>query len=397
MEFEEIGKRLEWLDGQQRSLKTELKELSGRSTSFEATVNVLTQQLKALNEHTNELSLAAARMNQFEQLISKQRADLGKMVETIEKSVARHEQESQKLQHAEIEDMRKAVFRVTQALTAEEAVKKDRAHEEQRLNLALQDARAAADGAVRQGKELLEAQKALEETQRQEAKRLADFQGDLTTLRKRADEVREVTALHADGIHNLENRINELLESEKGRQDRQAASLQEQALVQLERDRAWKEWQDRYDLFKQQTAGVENQAVAFDDAIRAAQRAQETYHDLNQKLERRVAEVGEMQRLGEDRIRQEWVAFKAEEHKRWSAYSLSQDEAGRDVRKDLDTISARLTSLDDTAEILQDQIQQTTDATEKQLQELMNVAHEWLSDYERIMGHAKAKARKTVQ
>jgi len=39
---------------------------------------------------------------------------------------------------------------------------------------------------------------------------------------------------------------------------------------------------------------------------------------------------------------------------------------------------------------LQDQMHQTADATEHQLQELMNVAHEWLSAYERIMGHGKA-------
>jgi hypothetical protein len=37
---------------------------------------------------------------------------------------------------------------------------------------------------------------------------------------------------------------------------------------------------------------------------------------------------------------------------------------------------------------------QTADATEQQLQELMNVAHEWLSAYERIMGHGKT-AKKT--
>jgi hypothetical protein len=39
--------------------------------------------------------------------------------------------------------------------------------------------------------------------------------------------------------------------------------------------------------------------------------------------------------------------------------------------------------------MVQDQLHQTADATEQQLQELMNVAHEWLSAYERIMGHGK--------
>jgi chromosome segregation ATPase len=397
MEFEEIGKRLEWLDKQQRTIKTDLKDLSGRSSSIEASINVVAQQVKTLNEQMNELSLAAARINQFEQLVSRQRTDLGKMIETAEKNGVRREQESLKLHHAEMEEIRKTVFQLNQAISAEEAAKKDRVHEEQRRALAAQDTRAAVDTAVRQGKEMLEAQKRLDETQRQDAKRLADLQGELASVRKRTDEVRETTALHADGIRNTENRINELLQAETSRLERQAALQQQQALAQVERDRAWKEWQEKYEVFKQQATSVEGQVAAFDDAIRAAQRAQEAYNDLNQKLERRIAEVGEMQRLGEDRVRQEWVSFKAEEQKRWTGYSLSQDEATRDLRKDLDGIGTRLTSLDDLAEILQDQLQQTTDATEKQLQELMNVAHEWLSAYERIMGHAKTKNRKSVQ
>jgi hypothetical protein len=40
-------------------------------------------------------------------------------------------------------------------------------------------------------------------------------------------------------------------------------------------------------------------------------------------------------------------------------------------------------------------MQQTTGVTEQQLQELMNVAHQWLTSYERIMGHAKKTARKS--
>jgi hypothetical protein len=40
---------------------------------------------------------------------------------------------------------------------------------------------------------------------------------------------------------------------------------------------------------------------------------------------------------------------------------------------------------------LADLLQQTTEATEKSLQELMNWSHELLSNFERVMGHTKAK------
>jgi exonuclease VII small subunit len=152
------------------------------------------------------------------------------------------------------------------------------------------------------------------------------------------------------------------------------------------RERTWKEWQVKFDHFVQQAERMEGQITTLDDSIRAAKRAQESYTDLNQRLERRIAEVGEMQRLAEDRIRQEWVAFKADEQKRWTGHTLSLDESMRDFRKSLEKFEHRITALDDVAQTMQDQINQTSDTTEKQLQELMNVAHEWLIAYERIMG-----------
>ena len=104
-----------------------------------------------------------------------------------------------------------------------------------------------------------------------------------------------------------------------------------------------------------------------------------------------------MQRLAEDRVRQEWVSFKADDQKRWTGYSLSQEESMRDLRKDMDRFEARVAALDDAAQVLQDQLHQTADATEQQLQELMNVAHTWLTAYERIMGHSKKTAKKATK
>jgi chromosome segregation ATPase len=397
MEFEDIVKRVQWLDDQQRKSKTELTELTGRLASLGTTVNALTQQIKTLGQQTHDFSVAAARIEQFDEIIVKHRADVAKMVEPIEKSAVKREQEILRLQRAELEDLRKSIFEVRSTITSDEAARRDRAHEEQRRTLALQDMRSAMDALVRQTKDVQDAQKTLDEAQRQESKRLADLQGELASVRKRTDEAREKVAVHSDGLRNVENRLSELAQVDNTRQEQHAALIQQQALAQVERDRAWKEWQERYEGFKKQAVAMENQVSAFEDAIRAAQKAQEAYDGLNQRLERRIAEVGEVQRLAEERIRQEWVAFKADEQKRWTGHSLSQDESIRDLRKDVDKIAKGITALDDAAQTMQDQLHQTTETTEQQLQELMNVTQEWLSAYERIMGHAKTKVKKAVR
>jgi chromosome segregation ATPase len=397
MEFEEIVKRVEWLDEQQRKSKSDLKDLNGRITSSETTANALGQQLKTLSQQMSDLSVAAARINQFDQMMTKQRADLAKMIEAMEKSTLGREHEMTNNHHASLEDIRKSLLQIGGLVTASEATKKDRVHEEQRRDAAVQDLRAAVEAVERKHGEILNSHKTLEENRRREAKLLADLQGELAAVRKRTDEAREKTTLQSDSIRNLENRMNELLEAETGRQERHGAFLQQLALVQVERDRAWKEWQDKYEAFNQQAGSAESQVAAFEESVRSAQKAQEAYDGLNQRLERRISEVGEIQRLAEERIRQEWVAFKADEQKRWAGHALAQDESIRDLRKDADKMEKRLTAIDDATQTMQDQLQQTTETTEKQLQELMNVSQEWLSAYERIMGHAKAKARKAVR
>jgi methyl-accepting chemotaxis protein len=138
---------------------------------------------------------------------------------------------------------------------------------------------------------------------------------------------------------------------------------------------------------------LDSQIIDLDESIRAANRAQETYVDLNQKLERRINEITEMQRLAEERLRQEWITFKADDQKRWTGFNLSQEETLRDIRKDMDKLDGHATTVDDSMQTLQDQLHQTTDSTEQQLQELMNWAHEWLTAYERIMGHARKTSR----
>jgi chromosome segregation ATPase len=397
MEFEQIVKKLDWLDEQQRKSKLDFGDQNGRLASMEAILNGLMQQMKTMSQQINDLQPIPARINQFDQMIIKQRADLGKMVGAAEKNLQQREQETAKLHAVQIEEVRKRISEIGKTITVDEAGKKDRAREAQRIATTVQDIRASVEAAVQQSKDAVAAQMLFEESHRQDGKRLVDIQAELASVRKRADDAREKVTLHTDSIRNMENRINQLLETETTRQEHQTAFMQKQAMAEVERDRVWKEWQEKYEGVSQKAASMEAQLVTVEEAIRAAKRAQEIYDDLSLKLERRIAEVGEMQRLGEDRVRQEWVAFKAEEQKRWTAYSLTQDESSRDLRKDIDASEKRLTALDDAAQVMQDQLQQTADATEKQLQELMNVAHEWLSAYERIMGHVKTKVKKAVR
>jgi len=393
MEFEQIIKRIEFLDKQQRENKEIIAALSERLNSFETTVNVVSKQVKPLGKQIADLTPVTKRVDQYETMLSKQRNDLIKMIEQVDKTHAHTESELTKQHLPELLEINKSISQLKSAtsasLTEFKKQIKERGDETQRLRENMSDFKTHVDEAARSNADVLHALKAMDETRKNDLKHITDIQGELSALRKRVDENREKHTMTADGLRNIENRFTDLIASELGRKQAQTAFLEQQAIAQLDRDRAWKEWREKYEVFKKESSGIDRHIQTLDEALRGAKRAQDTYLELNTKLERRINEVTEMQRLAEDRLRQEWVSFKVDDQKRWTGYSLSNEESFRDIRKDLQKTDERITPLDDVTQVLQDQIHQITDATEKELQEIMNVVHEWMTSYQRIMGHGK--------
>ena len=391
MEFEQIIKRLEWLDKQQRQNQDALTGLNGRLESFETTISAVSKQMKSFTKQITDVSPMEKRLDQFDTLMTRQRAEFVKMLEENEKTQTRVTKENLKYVQAELTEIQKVIanIKTTTNLTEIKKQIKERADEMQRVLNNVGDLKFRVDEVARTKDDAVHALKAIEETRKNDLKRVADIQGEVTALRKRVDENRDKATITADSIRNVENRFTDLIASELERKQAQAAFLEQQTLAQIDRDRAWKEWKEKYESFQKEAANLDIHIQNLDEALRNAKKAQETYLELNTKLERRINEVTEMQRLAEDRLRQEWVSFKTDDQKRWTGYSLSSEESFRDIRKDVQKLEVRITPFDDITQILQDQLHQTTDATEKQLQEMMNVLHEWMLSSQRIMGHGK--------
>ena len=389
MEFEQIIKRIDWLEKERRKDKETIGYLKEQIASMETSVNAASKQMKALTKQFSDISTAASRLNQFEDFLDKQRAGLKKAIGESEKRSQKREGLAAK-HRAEVEEINRYIAEMQKSFGPAELRKKfkERAEESQRLSNNIADLKERVEESLKLSQDIIRTQKVSEEARKQDLKRMADIQGEFTAIRKRVDENREKVTLHTDSMRNIENRLQELHNTELERRQAQTAFLDQQTRVQAERDRAWKNWREKYETLPET---LDSQVQTLDDTLRAAKKAQEAYLELNTKLERRINEVTELQRLTEDRLRQEWITFKADDQKRWTGHTLSSEESVRDIRKDVQRIEERLTALDDAAQLLQDQLHQTTNTAEKQLQEFMNVTHEWMSSYERIMGHGKTK------
>ena len=381
MEFEQIIKRLEWLDEEHRKDKLAMETLSERLAKAENDLKIANKKVKGLETETSRLSTAAARIEQFDGAMSQQRKEFSKYIDEFEKKRLENQQQADKRYQMQFDGANKSIADLHKKIVSEiERQLAERGEEDTRRRTLLSEWETRMEAMV---KVVTDVQRTLKATD--EAKRLVDLQGDVSAMRKRMDEYREKTDLNTDNVRHVETRLNELLSSQLERRQTQTDFLEAQARFQAERDRDLKEFEERLATLRSQNETMDHQMQEWDAAQRAVKRAKETYDEIAQKFDRRINEITEMQRLAEDRFRQEFVTFKADDQKRWTSYTLSQDEVHKDSHTGFEKLEQRLTAVEDLSQTQQDVLQQTKDANEQLFQGMLAQIHELLAAYERIM------------
>ncbi|MEW6093225.1 MAG: hypothetical protein AB1531_04580, partial [Chloroflexota bacterium] len=359
MEFEQLIKRLDWLEEERRKDKTTIATLEERVNGLEGDLKTANKKIKDLHITMNKVGASPARLDQMETALAQQQGELSKYADSLEKWKAAQKEVDKRYQ-LQFEGVDKSMAEARRLKNTVAEIKRElkaRADDETRRTQFMTDWEARMQEMVKTFEEVQRAQRVMEESRKQETKRAADLQGDLSAARKRLDEMRDKHELFADHLRRLETRLNELLASESERRQDQVNFIETQSRVQVERDRAWKDWESSLDSFHKNAETLERRLQEWEVAQRAVKRAQETYDDIVQKFERRINEISEMQRLAEDRFRQEWVTFKADDQKRWTSYNLSQEEVRKDFRMELGKLQEGITHLEDKTQAQQDMIE----------------------------------------
>ncbi|NPV76612.1 MAG: hypothetical protein HPY59_09600 [Anaerolineae bacterium] len=391
MEFEQLVKRLEWLDDERRKDKITIATLEERIKTLETNLATLVQENKELTSQTTRVTSMVSRFDQIDAALAQMRVEFSRSIEAVEKQRADQARETEKIRRAEQEATNKAIGELRKSIDLITDLKKNmqvRVEEELRLSRAVEELSDRVSENQRADEESRRIQKMAEESRRQDTKRIMDLNGEVAALRKRQDEMRGKLDVATDSLRKVELRLNELLAAETERRQMQNAFLERQSLQSLERDRQWKEWQEKFESFSKQTLNLDSQIQAIEATHRAVKRSQETFEEITQKYERRINEITEMQRLVEERFRQEWATFKADDQKRWTNYTLGQEEQNRELNRQNEKQNQRLAALEDSSQELKDILYQINQDTQKRLQDLLSNVQRWVEDFEHILGRS---------
>ena len=391
MNVDQIVKQVDWLDDARRKDQTRIGSLEEHITALENNLTNLISKVNNQESHITRLETLVARMDNYDEDLLQMRRETKQHIEDLDKQFRKREEDTSKVRQTEISAIDKSIIELRTQVEEIQELKRSisaRVDEENRLAKLIQENRTNFESVKRSQEEYTRTTKLLNDGRRQDSKRLTDLHGEVTAIRKRTDDQRASIDLNAANQKKIEARLNEFSVMEVERREAMERFLENQTIRDVERERIWKDWQNRFVIIENQAAEIENHLELLETTRRDLGRTHKSVEDLSQKVERRISEITEVQRLTDERFRQEWVTFKADDQKRWTNYTLTMDEQRGEMLRQFEKMVDRVTHIEDDLQELQDVYTQMTEQTEKRLQSLLSIVHEWVSTFERTLGRS---------
>jgi len=385
MDIDQAAKTIKWLDDERRKDKADMAALQERLVELE---NHLESQVKRTQELETSIASVAGSLQRFSRIderFDKIMGDFTRQVETVEARRANSEREADKLRAVEREGINRSLVDLRKSLEPIPHILKElpaRREEEARLTREIREMELRMADYLKLDEDRTRSQTLLEEGRRQDARRVSDLQSETADLRRRIDELRPKLELLEDPIRRVEARVSEVVQSEGERRSQQIAFIEHQAVANAERERLWSEWQTRLDALHAEAEDFSRQMDSYAENYRSMRKGLEDFQGMVDRLERRINEAGEMQRLAEDRFRQDWAAFQADEQKRWTTHMLMREEQWRENDRQSQKLLDRVGAVEEQIIELQELVRDLPDIDHRRLQGLLALVREWLSEHE---------------
>jgi chromosome segregation ATPase len=185
----------------------------------------------------------------------------------------------------------------------------------------------------------------LEEQRRQDSRRLSELQSEVPETKKQLDALRPKVELLEELTVRNEKRIGELQGAERERREAVQQFMDQQTLLVQQRDQRMEEVNRQLGRYDEEMKRNMERFESWSEAYRQMKKLIEDFERLGDRLDRRINELAEMQRLSEERFRTEWNAWTSDDQKRWKSFTLTNDETWRQHDKDFELLSKRVGEL----------------------------------------------------
>jgi len=372
--IEQLEKRVEWLDNERRNDKTNLASLQNRLTILEGENMNLRKQIKELEVLINRNSNQIASMDKYENRIDRLNIELTKQIREVNERAESNLTEAQKRNKIEVDSTKKTIAELYPLVDMFDPIRADIASlraEDTRLARLNEELKVKVQDVGRFDEDYRRSLHLLEEGRRQEAKRITDLQGEVASVRKRLEETRGRFDSFSDSFRTLDSRIAEVQNNEKDRRENQSQFIDRVNNSLVEKDKLFATWEKRFAEIDQFNANLGSQIETLEKIRLSVTKAIQTSEETSQRFERRINEITELQRLNDDRYRQDWTNFKSDDVKRWTNYMLAQEEQTRETTQEFAELTKQFQEMDDLTALMRDDLDNLSRETVRHVQTVL--------------------------
>jgi chromosome segregation ATPase len=383
MEPAQFEKRLSWLDDQRLKESDRVGKLGDKLTRLEQGVSRQSKLNQELSAEVARLSSLTARIAQLDETLAKHRQEVSRLLKSSEERRTEKEKQLQQLAKADqkdvnktLADLRKDVDRVAAMGESLDA----RREEEIRISRGLDANEKRLDALLRRDEERSRTQHALQEARNQDDRRMQELLALGSELQVKEEGLRGAFDGLEDRARRIEVRLGEISASEAERLELQQLWVEQQGRRMVDFERGWKDWEKRFTAFESRAEQIESRIHAYEETDRGARQLQRDLEATLTRLESRITEVGETQRLAEERFKQEWATFETEDHRRWTTHKLTADEQWREHGRLHDRIGKESAAFQEGLRKAQTSLAGVQEGERRHLSEILAAIRQWVTD-----------------
>lgn len=388
MDLAEVRNLVKWLDEQQRKGRQDLAVLKQQIESHQREMDDMSRRFQEIEHENTSLQVQLTRLGQVDKLLENLRAELTHLVEQSDERRIQSEKESERLRIVEHQAHTRAIAEIRDELKPIGRLLEDmesRRAEDERLSTAvgaLQNQMLVVESRV---DERVVDVTYLEETQRQDARRIAEVQQDILEQQKRIDSLQGKQTVLDDSIVRAEPRLERLEQGDAERKQLTREFVEQAKLADQQRTQQLDRWADKLEEFEELMQGYARQWRHFEEQHRLSKEATVDLNEFRKRLEQRQTELAELQRVEDERMRQRWTEFLTEDEKRQKQRQLEIEQFTKEQKRERENHQEQVQALQGRFDKSLEDIKGLYVLQEKYADTFRQLTRMWLEGYESVV------------
>ena len=350
MEINQIASMIEWLDEERRRDKGTIALLEERLAQHIDRIETVQRRVDTVESEQAVIRQETLPANKEIDILERVREETELMMEQVEARRLTAEREAERRGDLQRENAQRAVRELgekTERLEKQLSNISDLQTEGDRLSNAMRILNQEMEDVTKQLEGPDRRLTHLEEQRRTDTRRLAEIETELPEYKKSVDSTQPKIALLEELAVRNERRIQDFNNVDRERREQIQQFIDQQQLLVQQRDQQLSELTKRFGIHDEELQKNIERFEAWAQAYREMKRIIDDFNRIGDRFERRINEASEMQRLSEERFREEWNDWRDDDQKRWKQLTLSSDEVWRNHDKEFETFIKRIDEVED--------------------------------------------------